>query len=110
MNKRMVKVGDRYIGNITGDSFRKRVKGSLHQLRNPKAWCISKEAFIEQVLPNTQTIVIEDVESELEYYCSTESFNQHCFEICRGNFEPQLACPTRFFQVDGNGNHQLSFW
>ena len=100
----------RVIGSIEGNRFIKRVKASLHQLRNPKAWCISKEPFIEQILPSTEYIVIEDEESGKEYTCSTELFAKNSFEICRGNFEPQLACPTSFFQTKGNGNEQLSLW
>ena len=111
-DKRVIRVGNKTIGyiDIKGYRFIKHVKASLHQLRNPKAWCISKEPFIEEILFNTQTIVIEDEESGKEYTCPTEVFAENSFEICRGNFEPQLACPIRFFRIDDNGSCQLSLW
>lgn len=107
-NKRVIKVDNKVIGYIEGNSFRKRVKGSLHQLRNPKAWAISKEPFLEDILINTRTIVIEDIETGQDYTCPTEIFSENSFEICRGKFEPQLACPLRFFRTDDNRSCQLS--
>jgi len=88
----------------------KRVQGSKHMLRKPPGWCISKEAFIEEVMPNTQTIRIEDTETGRLYQCATEAFAEHAFEICRGRYEPQLALGLNHWQVNTNESSQLSFW
>jgi hypothetical protein len=79
-------------------------------LRKPPAWCISKEAFCEEVLPNTENIIIEDVESGLIYECATKVFAERAFEIQRGNFEPQLALTLNYWEVRGNGHRQLGLW
>jgi len=105
-----IKAQGKIIGYLGGNCFRKRVIGSKHKLRKPPAWCISKQAFCEEVLPNTEKIIIEDMESGLSYECLTKVFAEHAFEIQRGNFEPQLALGLRFWEVKGNGHHQLGLW
>lgn len=103
-------VGGRIVGYIQDKCFRKRVKGSLHRLRTPKAWCISKEAFYAQILPHAERIIVEDVEAGVTYMCSTDEFARNCFEIQRGSFESQLAVTLEHWQVEDNGNRQLSLW
>lgn len=104
-----VTVEGKIAGYIRGDSFHKRVIGSKHQLRKPPAWCISKEAFCERVLPNTENIIIEDVAAGVSYECPTKVFAERAFEIQRGNFEPQLAMELRFWTLTRNG-HQPRLW
>jgi len=108
--KKPIKTQGKIIGYLKDHTFIKRVQGSKHMLRKPPGWCISKEAFCEEVLPNTETILIEDIESGLTYQCPTTVFAEHAFEIQRGNFEPQLALGLRFWEVTGNGHHQLGLW
>jgi len=79
-------------------------------LRKPPAWCISKQAFIEEVMPHAEKIIVEDVESGRFYECRTEVFAEYAFEIQRGNFEPQLALTINYWQKQGNGHRQLSLW
>lgn len=79
-------------------------------LRKPPGWCISKQAFCEEVLPHTENIVIEDVESGRIYECPTQVFADHAFEIQRANFEPQLALTLSYWTVKGNGHRQLSLF
>ena len=79
-------------------------------LRKPPAWCISKEAFCEEVLPKASKIIIEDTEGEVTYECLTEVFAEHAFEIQRGNFEPQLALTLNHWEKQNNGHQQLSLW
>lgn len=105
-----VKAQGKIIGYLQNHTFIKRVQGSKHMLRRPPAWCISKDAFCERILPATQYVIIEDVESGLNYQISTETFAEHCFEIQRGNFEAQLAMELRFWTPINNGHRQLTLW
>ena len=105
-----VRAQGRIIGYLEGKCFRKRVIGSKHMLRKPPSWCISKEAFCGEILPNTETIIIEDVENGLIYECPTEVFAEHAFEIQRGNFEPQLALTLNYWERQRNGHHQLGLF
>ena len=100
----------RVIGYLQDHTFIKRVIGSKHKLRKPPAWCISKEAFCGQIMPNTDNIVVEDTESGFIYECPTEVFTEHAFEIQRGGFEPQLALTLNYWEIRGNGHRQLSLW
>lgn len=108
--KTPVKAQGKVIGYLKDHTFIKRVRGSKHMLRKPPAWCISKQAFCEEVLPNTESILVEDAESGLIYECPTKIFAEHAFEIQRGNFEPQLALGLRFWKTRGNGHRQLNLW
>jgi len=108
--KTRIEAEGKIIGYLQGHTFIKRVQGSKHMLRKPPAWCISKQAFCEEVLPNTKNIIIEDVESGLIYECLTKVFAEHAFEIQRGNFEPQLALTLNHWEVKSNGHHQLGLW
>ena len=79
-------------------------------LRKPPGWCISKQAFIEEVMPRAEVIIVEDMENGSIYECRTEIFAEHAFEIQRGNFEPQLALTLNYWEKYGNGHRQLSLW
>lgn len=105
-----IKAQGKIIGYLQEHTFTKRVQGSKHMLRKPPAWCISKEAFCEEVLSNTNKIIVEDTESGITYECLTEIFAEHAFEIQRGNFEPQLAMVLKYWEVRSNGHRQLSLW
>jgi hypothetical protein len=109
-SKRAVRVEGRIVGSLQGNTFTKRVKGSKHQLSKPPAWCISKEAFVQDISPNVSRIVIEDTESEKSYECSTQTFDTYSFEIQRGAYEPQLALSLNFWQVSSTSNEQLTLW
>ena len=106
----IIKAQGKIIGYLKNHAFIKRVQGSKHMLRKPPAWCISKEVFCEEILPNTNRIIIEDTESEVTYECLTRVFVEYAFEIRRGNFEPQLALTLNHWHRHGNGPRQLSLW
>jgi len=105
-----IKAQGKVIGYLEDHTFTKRVIGSKHKLRKPPAWCISKEAFCEQIMPNTENVIVEDMESGLTYECPTKVFAEHAFEIQRGNFEPQLALTLHYWKKQTNGHRQLSLW
>lgn len=105
-----VKAQGKIIGFLQDHTFTKRVQGSKHMLRKPPGWCISKQAFIEEVMPRAEMIIVEDIENGSIYECRTEVFTENAFEIQRGNFEPQLALALKFWETRGNGEHQLSLF
>lgn len=105
-----IKAQGKIIGYLQDHTFVKRVQGSKHMLRKPPGWCISKQAFIEEVMPHAEKIIVEDLESGRFYECRTEVFAEQAFEIQRGNFEPQLALGLKFWEVRSNGHRQLRLW
>jgi len=102
-----IKAQGKIIGYLQDHIFVKRVQGSKHMLRKPPSWCISKQAFCEDILPSTNKIIIEDTEGGVTYECLTELFAEHAFEIQRGNFEPQLALTLNYWEKQNNGHRQL---
>ena len=118
---RPVRAHGRVIGYLTGRTFLKRVIGSKHRLRKPPSWCISKQAFIEEIMPNTDSVEIWDTESETLWEVATQTFAEHAFEIERGGFEPQLVLGLEHWHTEGNSTeshkkvtekvtNQFSFW
>jgi hypothetical protein len=105
-----VKAQGKIIGYLQDHTFTKRVQGSKHMLRKPPGWCISKQAFIEEVMPQAKRIIVEDMENGSIYECRTEVFAENAFEIQRGNFEPQLALTLNYWERHGNGHRQLELW
>ena len=105
-----VRAQGKVVGYLQDHTFVKRVQGSKHMLRKPPAWCISKQAFIEQVVPHAEKIIVEDIESGRFYECGTEVFAEHAFEIQRGNFEPQLALTLNYWEKHDTGRRQLRLW
>ena len=102
-----IRAQGKIIGYLRDHAFIKRVQGSKHMLRKPPGWCISKHAFIEEVMPHAERIIVEDLENGRFYECQTEVFAEHAFEIQRGNFEPQLVLTLNYWQDQGNGHRQL---
>ena len=105
-----VKSQDKIIGYIVDHTFIKRVKGSRHMLQKPRAWCISKQAFIEEIMPVTDLIQVVDKESDVTYECKTSEFAAHAFEIQRGGFEPQLVLQLKFWNTQDTNHKQLKLW
>lgn len=104
--RKPVRVGTRIVGHIEDGVFRKKVKGSRHQLKVPPAWCIASEAFYDYILPYCDRIVVEDQESGSVFRVSTAVFQRHCFRIERGSFEPQLGLTMRYWTAEHPGGPQ----
>lgn len=103
----LVKVGHRRVGEIVGDSFIKRVIGSKHMLRIPRAWCMDAGVFDEKVKPNCKKIIIKDTESGLTYKTSTNTFDAFKGVTDRGYGKQYFLAMGRWnIVVDGGSNGQ----
>ena len=110
-SKQVVKLPDgKVIGYIENETFVKEVQASKHKLRCPPAWCISADAFENDIKPNVNALIVKDKESDITYQSSVDNFIEHCFEIQRGSFERQLALTLNHWQAEENGNKQLRLW
>ncbi|MBI4294636.1 MAG: hypothetical protein HY669_00525 [Chloroflexi bacterium] len=81
----LVRVGDRIIGWLEGDTFIKPVYGSKHQLRTPAAWAIDATAFDEVVKERARNILVWEKESGTRYRASVEHFDKHKGVLDRGH-------------------------
>lgn len=106
----LIKMEDgKVIGRLEGDTFIKPVVGSKHKLRYPPAWAIDATAFDEQIKPSAKKIVVLDKETGTKYHASVETFDRLKGELDRG-FGRQYFLLLNHWQVEDNGNRQLSLW
>ncbi len=109
------------IGQIEGRIFKKKVYGSRHFLRSPRAIAIDADACDLEIAPSVERIEVYDKEVDRLYVSSVGNFNQYKIELDRG-FGRQYALPLRYWEYEGkqvpfkpmepepkpNGPHQLS--
>jgi hypothetical protein len=97
------------IGYLERDVFIKPVVGSKHQLRTPPAWAIDATAFDTVIKPNAREIVVMDKETGIKYHTLVDTFDRLKGELNRG-FGRQYFLTLGHWQVEENGNRQLSLW
>jgi len=92
----------RVIGEVRGDVFRKRIKGSKHILRVPPAIAVDTDALKAAENLGARQVVVEDVENGTLYYASVQTFWEHGFRFNRG-FGDQIGLPLHRWQVQRRG-------
>jgi hypothetical protein len=107
--KTPVKAQGKIIGYLEEGAFIKVVTGSKHRLRYPPAWAIDAEAFDTEVKPNATEIVVIDRETGIKYHTPVQTFDRLKGELNRG-FGRQYFLLLNHWQVEENGNRQLSLW
>jgi hypothetical protein len=106
----LVKTEDgKVIGRLEEGTFIKPVVGSKHRLRTPPAWAIDAEAFDQQVKPDAKAIIVLDKETGMKYQVTVETFDRLKGELDRG-WGRQYFLMLRYWQVEKNGNRQLSLF
>ena len=94
----MVKVGNKRVGEIVSKSFIKRVIGSKHMLKAPRAWAIDAGVFENVIKPNCSEIIIKDAESGWIYQVSMEVFDAFKGTLDRG-FGKQYFLTIGYWQL-----------
>lgn len=94
-----IHVAGRHVGDVISGVFKKRISGSRHILRKPRALALSIESLKQAEQAGAHEIEITDKESKKIYACSVEHFKEHAFPIQRGGFEPQLALLIGDFDI-----------
>ena len=106
MIERVYKVDGRPVAGLCGRTLRKRVRGSLHQLRRPPAWCVDA-AILEQARKDGATRVeITDIEGRKVYTAAVIDFDLHGFKFNRG-FGDQVGLALCYWQVETQDARQL---
>ncbi|MFC1955551.1 hypothetical protein ACFLWZ_03320 [Chloroflexota bacterium] len=107
--KRIVRVGNKIVGHIEGDTFIKSVCGSKHKLRCPPAWAVDAEVFDNEMRPNASEFVIIDKETGIKYHTRVDTFDRLKGELDRG-FGRQYFLTLNQWEVRNNGYLQLNLW
>lgn len=102
---RKILLGDKYIGEIRDDVFVKRVQGSRHLLKRPKAIAIDK-GIVERIRYEVNVIEVVDLESEVTYRTSMKQFLEKSIFIDR-KYGEQLALPLQYWTKEMPGQTRM---
>lgn len=106
MSKQIYQVNGRPVAGLEGRTLRKRVRGSIHMLRRPPAWCVDA-AILEQARKDgAQMVEVLDVETRRVYTAAIADFDLHGFVFNRG-FGDQVGLALCHWQVETQGARQL---
>ena len=97
-----IRVAGRVVGVVDGDTFTKRVRGSIHQLRTPRAWCLDLRSLDDAEAAGAVRVEIHDVESGCVYRADIALIRRRGFRVSRG-FGVQVALPLELWAVTRPG-------
>lgn len=95
-------VGGRCVGYVAGGVFVKSVRGSVHQLRRPPAWCLDAGSLDEAEALGALRVEIYDTETGNRYTASVRLIREKGFALDRG-FGRQIGLPLELWQVQRPG-------
>jgi len=88
----------KFIGKITGETFKKSVCRSKHMLREPEAWAIDSEVVRTlEILGTCRKVVVYDYENNFLYEVDFATFIEKSFTIERGH-GAQKALPLTYWK------------
>ena len=95
----------RVIGWLNEETYYKKVKSTVHRMRNyGGAYGIDKNV-IEEIRDKCQLIRIMEVDTKNIYQSTLANFLEHSIGI---NFDgPQLILPLKFWEKEDNANLKL---
>jgi len=96
----------RPVATLCGGTLKKRVRGSVHQLRRPPAWAVDVAILEAARRDGARTIEITDIETGRVYRAQISAFNAHGVRLDRGH-GVQVALPLAHWQVEEPGIKQL---
>lgn len=100
-HSKKIRTNGRVIGEVRLDGvFQKRLKGSRHFLRDPRAVAFSVESLEDAKHAGAKVFEVIDVETATVYTIDLAIFERYSFPVNRG-YEPQLACRLSHFTVNG---------
>jgi len=112
-NSKPVRRSDgRVVGSIEGDTLRKRVYGSRHMLRTPRAWAVDADILTNAQKAGVRFVEVVDKESGTTYRTSLDRFFHFGFQLNRG-FGLQVALPLEKWVIlnpEKSGAVQLGFF
>jgi hypothetical protein len=96
-----VRRGDgRVVAEVQNGALVKRVKGSVHMLQKPRAWCCDVDILHQAEVLGATQVRIEDVETGNTYVAPLSRFWTRGFPVRRGHGE-QRGLLLADWQVNG---------
>ncbi|GAP05908.1 hypothetical protein ATHL_00749 [Anaerolinea thermolimosa] len=87
------------VASLCGTVLRKRVRASVHQLRQPPAWAVDADILRKAMADGAQVVEIEDTETGRVFVTGIRAFELCGFCFNRG-FGEQVALPLKFWRVE----------
>lgn len=97
--------GGRVVGEVHSAVFNKRIKGSLHMLRKPRAIALDVDSLRQAKEYGAATIRITDTESGAVYSCDMAHFYRHSFLLNRGYGEQRAMILDRWTVTGANAKN-----
>ena len=102
MDDRSVHARGKVVGRVSGGVFRKRVRGSRHMLRNPRAWALDTQSLLDAERLGARVVAITDTETGRTFSASVALIRWRGFTFDRGHGR-QIALPLGFWTVTARG-------
>ncbi len=99
-NFTLIHSGGKAVGRVEGHIFTKRVIGSRHFLRVPRAIALDIASLDESENAGATHVAITDTETGCIYQASISFIREHGFRLNRG-FGEQIALPIAKWQSKG---------
>lgn len=90
----------RPVGRVEGDTFKKRARSTLHQLRRPPAWACDLDALDQAQAAGAARVEIFDQDTGRTFSADLADFYRHGVRVTRGH-GVQLALPLGRWSVNG---------
>lgn len=88
------------VGYVQGAWFRKRIIGSKHMLRTPRAICFDRSTLDDAARAGAAHVSVTDTESGKCYFASIETINRYGFTVTRGHGN-QVGLTLDRWRIDG---------
>jgi len=95
------------VASLSGRTLRKRVRGSIHQLRQPPAWAVDAEILEAAKRDGATQVEVVDVESHKTHRAPLDAFFVHGFRFNRGHGD-QIGLALCHWRVETLGAQQLT--
>jgi hypothetical protein len=92
-----------------GPTLYKTVDPVRHQLRRPPAWALAG-SHIEQLRRADGSLIVLESADGRRWAATLAQFDRHGFAFERGDHEPQVALPMKWWDETRTGARQASLW
>ena len=92
--------GRAIVGRVEGDTFKKRLRSTVHMLRRPPAWAADLDTLDQAQAAGATRVEIKDLDTGKVYAADLADFYRHGVRVTRGH-GVQLALVLGRWSVNG---------
>ncbi len=99
----------RSVATLQGATLTKRVRGSVHMLRQPRGWAFDLDILRQARADGAVAAEVRDLETGLTYWATLSAFDRWGVRFNRG-FGEQICLPLDRWQVEKADSRQLALF